>query len=1536
MQCFHWIIVSDYQPRTGSAPEPKEEVPGKLKEKTGKLEDKTDKLEKRLLLRQIITKALDVKRNEIAKLAGQGESEQSSNPLSPRKLTFYDVVQLARQQALLEKAKVPSEDVPVLLSDHVSSALTQRETKPIHLSHQAPSVPMPSDDLIDLSDTPEPVLTAAGNENVQHDLDLLDLGESMVPQLSHPSLTAQNASGSLGLDREPAIEEQDKISSQRQSDVDLLGLVEPQAAQAEGNNTDGLFVSAEALQPREEESFQSCKVSIDLDGNADTKPAAIELIDPEEFLADDSDTKEVNTLCASLANADLASAPVVGHTTALVDQGHNMYEDLLEISPNSTASPSIFSHSSSLTSTTGCSLPGITEDEVQARKSSLQNGLKSSSFSQIDSSSSVTKIEINSDQTPLSKVPTHGDGAGQHRNQYVSSTSSLKSPSKPQRTPSEDNVSLSPSLLHPPNLDEPDAQGFPWILKAAREGDEQLIRRLLASGADINAFHGPTRRHALSEAAIHGHQEIVDLLVEERCLVDFPDFEGYTALHHACRRGHLTIAKKLIASGAAINALGFKQQTALHLAIQVPHQSVVMLLIQHQASVNVRDASSRTPLHISASQGNKVMCEYLLNAGAQLDSREAHSKTPLEFACEAGHYELVQSMLNQSKLIPTNMTFLTAFFAAVECGHVRTAECFFDHGLKVQELKQDSHKPAILAAKSSCLAMVELMIQQGCDLNARDEDGWNALHFASSRGHYQIIERLLAGDLSAKAVTSRKETPLHLAVKGGHFAVAERLLRSDEDNKVLSAQDKHGQQAVHYTARDGSVDMFNLLMSNGGKINVENNFGWQPLHIATAYGHLALVERLLQQGANIEEKLGSSSMKKDQTHRMVEEGYIAEARKPYPASRPLHLACEYSQYQIAECLISKGAKLEATCSEGWKPLHHAAYFGSSTLVEMLLQGGVNPHATTNEGKTAQALQFCTSGATIPEEEKERVRNLLKEAVNTVRKQKQKSFKVALKKGSTAEEKNNLVRATTFSTNFVSRPSLHRATTTAQVSDPASIGLEPIVTPHRPRIQHLPHTSPLPLADSQAVSGSHYPLAAQSPASHMEAIPLRFPTTTESILGNVVSEASSKVLEMTESNIDDLASKVSSLPLTMIGTAKSNLNDLTSEVSSSALVAIGTAESDLNDLASESSTKALTAIGAAESNLNNLASEASTKALTAIGTAESNLNNLASETSATAFTAIGAVESNLNNLASEASTTASITIGAVESNLKGLASETSSRALTAISATESNLKDLASEASSKALSIFGVPDPSSPSEHTSTLDAIPASITEDKTSIQPVSKIKRRTTLGLSRAKTGIEIGRLGVSSIGKPAFELRRQTQDIGNKILGLGKQGLEISEQGIEMGKQGLEIGKQGLEMGKQGLEGAMQGFEMGKQSLNFGREGFRKARRFTRPGKADDSERTGAAKKAGTLGKLGAPRAGTRKNRRNWTNPVNENADDQSNLGDDGVNASVGEVAAEDRTNENDENKEEEEGDDDDDDDDAGSVFSLGEFADDGNDDF
>ncbi|MCJ1286827.1 hypothetical protein MMC26_006173 [Xylographa opegraphella] len=1025
---------------------PSELSPAEAQKAPEKLEQKTRSLEKRLLLRHFLTKALEIRRAEIA------ADEERQNQVMKEFIRPAPVSPLI-QSPILSEGQPQTPTLLTVAEQTRQNAGAEKENKPEDLLSND------IEDLIDFSNEAKSLPTWGATTGVCGLQDLVGLRCLSMPQQNGPD-NADNA----------------------ESDTPDMHVVFHQSN----------LQSPQLVSPPQ-------TVSLDL-VNTDTERQK----DAEKFEPETAERSQIvfqfPAPYAGMANVDAQS----------MLSGRNF-----DLSPTTTATPSIFSHASTLTSASDSSLRDITDGELRERELKTQTlSNQSSAPSQTlwrkavrsCSSESLEQSSLSSPHTasyPVSPPIIHEDA------EFISSTMS-RAPigdklasmkfELPPRSKSGELVSQLESITVASlqEINKPDGAGFPWIVQAGRDGDETQTKRLIISGANLEAVHTTTKRTALCEASLHGHSNIVNLLIHEGCSTNHADAESYTALHHACHKGHLATVRSLVEAKADIEALGPQSKTPLHLAAQVPHRNVVMLLLQSNSNINARDENNQTPLHISAARGNVEMCSYLLENGAQVDNRDSNSKTALQLACEAGHYDAVEAMLKHSNLRITDLTFLTAFFAAVEHGNVRVAESFLSRGLDLQKLnKKDIYKPATIAAKSGSPAMLELMIRENCSIKAKDDDDWNALHFAAHRGHWRLIEQLVGNDVSVKSATRMKDTPLTLAVKGGHFAAAEILLRSKGIS--VTVEDGQSEQPIHHATRAGSFELFNLLISNGAKIAVENAFGWHPIHIAVAYGHTTLVNRLIEQSAKIEEKLGSPTIKHDQTHKMVEDGYWAEARWPYPGSRPLHLACEYGHYQIASNLISKGAKLEATCSEGWRPLHHAAFNGSSALVALLLNANCYPWAETEEGNIPQTLQFRTAGSPISQEEKDKVHLLLQAAMDRTTKQPvAKGFKVGLKKGRTVEEKHNLIRAATFSMEMTAKApkqstEIHRSNHRQPPMPHSNTFPSALPSIHHPALAAQPSQS---LLIERPVSGSSNRAAITTSESNSEtAIKIASPTAS---------------------------------------------------------------------------------------------------------------------------------------------------------------------------------------------------------------------------------------------------------------------------------------------------------------------------------------------------------------------------------------------------------------------------------------------------------
>jgi len=156
---------------------------------------------------------------------------------------------------------------------------------------------------------------------------------------------------------------------------------------------------------------------------------------------------------------------------------------------------------------------------------------------------------------------------------------------------------------------------------AAKYATKEVVELLIPNGADVNAKdnYGATpldwaiddeiadliRNHggktgeestALIDAAADGNIEVVKQLLAAGANVNAKNKWGGTPLHWAARGGHKEIVELLIAKGANVNAKNDEDGTPLHLAADRGHTEVVELLITKGADVNAKDDEGETPL----------------------------------------------------------------------------------------------------------------------------------------------------------------------------------------------------------------------------------------------------------------------------------------------------------------------------------------------------------------------------------------------------------------------------------------------------------------------------------------------------------------------------------------------------------------------------------------------------------------------------------------------------------------------------------------------------------------------------------------------------------------------------------------------------------------------------------------------------------------------------------------------------------------------------------------------------------------------------
>lgn len=373
------------------------------------------------------------------------------------------------------------------------------------------------------------------------------------------------------------------------------------------------------------------------------------------------------------------------------------------------------------------------------------------------------------------------------------------------------------------NAAQPD--GSTALMLAADRGDVAMARLLIRANANVNAAneYGAT---ALFVAAGRGNADLVTLLVEAGANPTAPLLSGETALMTAVNDGHIDAVRALIAHGADVNRAESRGgQTALMWAVAENYPDIVQVLVEHGADARARSKSGFTPLLFAAQQGNVASARALLQARADVnESRSSDGMTPLMVAAAAGRMEFVRFLMNsganadaidgngytalhyaaldkreslagalldrganpnrrttrdtrRNTTSGVSLKGATPLFLAASLGHVETVRTLLAGGADPLITTDAGTAPLHVATwggdpyfrdwsdeeKKNLLAVTELLVARGADVNSAGEHGWTALHGAAYKGVDAVVQFLIDKGARTEVFDEYGQTPLSIA-----------------------------------------------------------------------------------------------------------------------------------------------------------------------------------------------------------------------------------------------------------------------------------------------------------------------------------------------------------------------------------------------------------------------------------------------------------------------------------------------------------------------------------------------------------------------------------------------------------------------------------------------------------------------------------------------------------------------------------------------------------------------------------------------------
>jgi ankyrin repeat protein len=482
----------------------------------------------------------------------------------------------------------------------------------------------------------------------------------------------------------------------------------------------------------------------------------------------------------------------------------------------------------------------------------------------------------------------------------------------------------------------------------------------------------------------------------------------------ASEQGHRKALKKLKVVQKASESFGNEDISADTVFSSIVHNDIKLIqsCVENGYNFNIQDKSSRTPLIAALLAENKKIADLLLPVTRNLAHNDQNMNQAIHVAASNGYADIVKKLLDKKVDINAqdnlgNTPLLIAVrhddakvtrlllqnnadyrlqnkrkVSAIELAQTRAdadvLKVFASQGIKVGK-NQDQYdnvsiedfKKSIKESSSiykgwpilsiACLLgendIVRQLLKQGAEVNARDSDGFSALHRASSKEQVKTVGLLLKSGALINIQNDKKETPLFLAAEAGSYKMVKLLLSKGADPTILSSKKK---SALAVAISNQHKDVALLLADKKlDKVSIHAALFLSIQKDMKEVG-IKLVKRdtLINDVDDNKRSVlwfsADKGLEKTTAALMLNKSLDVD-QKDVKGYSPLARSILKGHSVISKLLIGVGADINTQTAEKNTLLMLAVLSGKQEMVRLLINKKINIDAKNNSGETALML-----------------------------------------------------------------------------------------------------------------------------------------------------------------------------------------------------------------------------------------------------------------------------------------------------------------------------------------------------------------------------------------------------------------------------------------------------------------------------------------------------------------------------------------------------------------------------------------------------